>query len=97
MIYPTPEESKVYAYWLRHLSKGPKWDGLPFERREEIAIRLCEEVQAVAAATYLGLAYDYRNTGYGELEQFMAAAVAAIENPKDESSPHGKADSRLLA
>ena len=53
MIYPTPEESKVYAYWLRHLSKGPKWDGLPFERREEIAIRLCEEVQAVAAATQM--------------------------------------------
>jgi len=53
--------------------------------------------QAEAAATRLGLVFDYRYTGYGELEQFMAAAVAATENPKDESSPDGKADSRLLA
>ncbi len=55
------------------------------------------QTQAEAAATRLGLAYDYRYTGYGELQQFMAATVAATENPKDESSPHGKADSRLLA
>ncbi|MFP6743379.1 MAG: DUF1638 domain-containing protein [Alphaproteobacteria bacterium] len=55
------------------------------------------QTQAEAAATRLGLAYDYRYTGYGELEQFMAAAVAATENPEDESPSHGKADSRLLA
>ena len=32
------------------------------------------ETQAKAAAVRLGLAYDYRYTGYGELESFLAAA-----------------------
>lgn len=53
--------------------------------------------QAEAAAHRLGLEYEYRYTGYGELEQFMAAAVSPSTNSQDESSPHGKADRRLLA
>jgi len=32
------------------------------------------ETQAQAAADRLGLAYEYRYTGYGELERFLAAA-----------------------
>jgi hypothetical protein len=53
--------------------------------------------QAEAAADRLGLDYEYRYTGYGELAQFMAAAVSPSKTTKDESSPHGKADRRLLA
>jgi hypothetical protein len=49
--------------------------------------------QARAAAEKLGLTYEYRYTGYGELERFMADAKRA----KKENSPHGKADHRLLA
>jgi len=49
--------------------------------------------QAKAAAARLGLAFEYRYTGYGELERFMADA-----NAKDqEKHTHGKADHRLLA
>ncbi|MBI4236303.1 MAG: hypothetical protein HY688_02990 [Chloroflexi bacterium] len=48
---PSAEASKVYAYWLRHLSRGPQWENLPFERRLQIVVRLREEVQAVDAAT----------------------------------------------
>ncbi|MCH7944113.1 MAG: DUF1638 domain-containing protein [Proteobacteria bacterium] len=46
--------------------------------------------QAEAAAARLGLAFEYRYTGYGELEHFMADA-------KRENRKHGKADHRLLA
>ena len=42
--------------------------------------------QARAAAAQLGLDFEYRYTGYGELERFMA-----------EEHSHGKADHRLLA
>ena len=52
--------------------------------------------QARAAADKLGLAYEYRYTGYGELERFMAPDNRA-KNAKKEDSPHGKADHRLLA
>ena len=49
--------------------------------------------QAKAAAAQLGLAFEYRYTGYGELESFMADA-----NTKDqEKRKHGKTDHRLLA
>ena len=46
--------------------------------------------QAEAAAARLGLAFEYRYTGYGELEHFMAEA-------NRENRKHGKADHRLLA
>ena len=46
--------------------------------------------QARAAAERLGLVFEYRYTGYGELEHFMAEA-------KIESPTHGKTDHRLLA
>lgn len=42
--------------------------------------------QARAAAAQLGLDFEYRYTGYGELERFMA-----------EEHSHGKTDHRLLA
>ena len=46
--------------------------------------------QARAAAERLGLVFEYRYTGYGELEHFMDEA-------KIESPTHGKTDHRLLA
>ena len=46
--------------------------------------------QAKAAAAKLGLAFEYRYTGYGELERFMADA-------NQEKRTHGKSDHRLLA
>jgi hypothetical protein len=49
--------------------------------------------QARAAADQLGLVYEYRYTGYGELERFMADAQKA----KKEKPSHGKTDHRLLA
>ena len=47
-------------------------------------------VKARQAAGKLGLEFEYRYTGYGELERFMADAN--LEGP-----PHGKTDHRLLA
>ena len=46
--------------------------------------------QARAAAERLGLVFEYRYTGYGELEHFMAET-------KIESPQNGKTDHRLLA
>ncbi len=51
--------------------------------------------QARAAAAQLGLTFEYRYTGYGELERFMADANGA--GAEKESTSHGKADHRLLA
>ena len=51
--------------------------------------------QARAAAAQLGLAFEYRYTGYGELERFMADANQA--DAIKESPTHGKTDHRLLA
>ena len=40
-----PEDAgMVYAMWLRHLSKGPRWQNLSKEAKEGIAQRLYEEV-----------------------------------------------------
>lgn len=36
LITPSPEESLVYAYWLRYLSKGPKWDAIPTASPEQV-------------------------------------------------------------
>ena len=47
-------------------------------------------VKARQAAGKLGLEFEYRYTGYGELERFMADAN--LEGPS-----HGKTDHRLLA
>lgn len=47
-------------------------------------------VQARAAAAQLGLDFEYRYTGYGELERFLAEA-------NQEKPSHGKTDHRLLA
>ena len=52
--------------------------------------------QAREAAERLGLVYEYRHTGYGELEHFMAKAGAAGKARKEIPS-HGAADNRLLA
>lgn len=49
------------------------------------------DAQAMAAAERLGLAYERRSTGYGELATFMARAAERSEQDD------GNADGRLLA
>jgi hypothetical protein len=51
--------------------------------------------KAEAAAARLGLAFDYRLTGYGELEGFIDRALSRPA-PKEDAR-HGAADRRLLA
>lgn len=80
MIPPTPEESKVYAYWLRYLSKGPNWDAIPFERHNQIAVRLREEVQAVEAATkqYRDLAKEEKIWAAWKLDKIWGDVMQAL-------------------
>lgn len=49
---------------------------------------------AKAAAVRLGLAYEYRFTGYGEMTQFMTQAAG---NGAAGEGVHGRSDHRLLA
>ena len=79
----SPEESRVYAYWLRHLSKGPNWDGIPFEHRKQIAVRLRQDVQAVEAATrqYCEIVPRYwgeRMKHWGNVQEVYPAAGYSI-------------------
>jgi hypothetical protein len=48
------------------------------------------KAKAEEAAARLGLAFEYRLTGYGELETFLAQAM-------EQEARHGAADRRLLA
>jgi hypothetical protein len=49
---------------------------------------------AKAAAKRLGLAYEYRFTGYGEMTEFMARAAG---DKAARNGTHGRSDHRLLA
>lgn len=51
--------------------------------------------KAEAAAARLGLAFEYRLTAYGELDDFIEKAMKQAD--KEAGSAHGAADRRLLA
>lgn len=89
MIYPSQEESRVYAYWLRYLSNGPRWEELPFDRRRQIAVRLREEVQAVEAATqqYRDLAAEGKIWNLGETEKAWGDFVKVYPSPGHSIGP----------
>jgi len=78
------EESKVYAYWLRYLSKGPNWDSIPFDGQNQIKVRLREEVQAVAAKTQQirkRVEEGKLFSGFGESEKYWGDVMQVYPSP----------------
>ncbi len=104
------EADMVYAFWLRLLSRGPRWDGLTDEAKNSIAQRLHNEVPAKESMIRRALTSDKKfldilagEREYVGLPSKELLKEAGIEeeskksgNKKDQGTPASKQQLTLI-
>ncbi len=60
--FPLEQKDSVLAYWIRYISKAPKWEGLSDTKKKDIILQLKDDFNnAAEIAKRNKMAYDFHN------------------------------------